>query len=189
MGNWKNQETLRKLYWDEGLTTAEVGKKLGCSRQTIHKWMNRHGIERRGKAGSDPNAPYKDKDKLQKLYHEEKLNCFEIADKFDTTDSTIRDWMDRFDIERIPMGPKTPEPNLYTTGEGYEFISHQQGDEFRLHRLLAVAEYGFEKVKGREVHHKNNIPWDNRPENLELLSKEDHARHHAIESGLGKNHG
>jgi hypothetical protein len=30
-----------------------------------------------------------------------------------------------------------------------------------------------------DVHHKNHIPWDNRPENLEIIGHAEHtARHH-----------
>jgi len=46
------------------------------------------------------------------------------------------------------------------------------------HRLLAVAEWGLDAVRGMDVHHQNNIPWDNRPENLELLTRAEHRREH-----------
>lgn len=51
-------------------------------------------------------------------------------------------------------------------------------DTVRVHRLLAVSEYGLSELKGKEVHHKNGIKWDNRPENLEIMTKEEHASHH-----------
>jgi transcriptional regulator with PAS, ATPase and Fis domain len=50
-----------------------------------------------------------------------------------------------------------------------------------IHRLVAVAEYGFDAVVENHVHHKNHIPWDNRPSNLELMSQEEHYRYHAEE--------
>lgn len=46
------------------------------------------------------------------------------------------------------------------------------------HRLQMVAEHGFEELIGKVVHHKNEIPWDNRPDNLELLSPSEHAMVH-----------
>lgn len=50
---------------------------------------------------------------------------------------------------------------------------------FYVHRLTAIAEYGIDAVKGMHVHHRNRIPWDNRPENLELLPPDRHCiRHH-----------
>jgi len=64
--------------------------------------------------------------------------------------------------------------------DGYEAWSHVAGDKHSVfvHRLLAVAEYGFDAVVGKEVHHKNSIRWDNRPGNIELLSKAEHTKRH-----------
>jgi hypothetical protein len=47
-----------------------------------------------------------------------------------------------------------------------------------VHRLLAIAEHGTDAVAGQHVHHKNGIPFDNRPENLELLSPSEHSKRH-----------
>jgi len=33
-------------------------------------------------------------------------------------------------------------------------------------------------VKDKHVHHKNGIPWDNRPENLEAMSRQEHRTIH-----------
>jgi hypothetical protein len=44
------------------------------------------------------------------------------------------------------------------------------------HRLLAVALWGFDAVADKEIHHKNGIPWDNRPSNLSLVSSSEHQR-------------
>jgi len=40
-----------------------------------------------------------------------------------------------------------------------------------------------------EVHHRNGIKWDNRPENIELKETTDHRKHHAEETDgyIGKN--
>lgn len=47
-----------------------------------------------------------------------------------------------------------------------------------IHRLLAVAEYGFEAVANRHVHHVNGIPWLNYGGNIELKTPEDHINDH-----------
>lgn len=47
------------------------------------------------------------------------------------------------------------------------------------HRLLAVAEYGFNAVTGKDVHHLNGIPWDNRASNIELIEPGDHTALHS----------
>lgn len=48
------------------------------------------------------------------------------------------------------------------------------------HRLLAVAKYGIDAVTDMNVHHKNEIPWDNRMENITLIPHDEHRRKHAL---------
>jgi len=71
--------------------------------------------------------------------------------------------------------------NIRTDKYGYERFQtkvHGEGKSFAHHRLIAVAEHGFDAVKGKVVHHENEIPWDNRPENLKLMSQSNHVREH-----------
>ena len=44
---WRDEETLRHLYWDEEMTLMEVADELGVTRPTIYQWMEKHGIDRR----------------------------------------------------------------------------------------------------------------------------------------------
>lgn len=58
-----------------------------------------------------------------------------------------------------------------------------QVDGYRVvlvHRLLAVAEYGFDAVQNRVVHHSNGVKWDNRPENIEIKTMSDHQSDHGV---------
>lgn len=73
---------------------------------------------------------------------------------------------------------KTDHATVFTTKNGYESIATHEANPVCLHRLVAVAEYGFDAVDGMHVHHKNRIPWDNRGRNIELKSPSDHAHHH-----------
>jgi transposase-like protein len=119
---WRDEETLRKLYWDEGLSSIQIAKKLGCTKPVILNWMKRFGIERRKE----------NKDKL--------------------------------------LAP-------FTNKEGYEVVSSSAygGDKAAyIHKLVAIAEYGWDAVDGKLVHHENEIKWDNRPENLTPLTRREH---------------
>jgi hypothetical protein len=62
----------------------------------------------------------------------------------------------------------------------FEKWSHrgEKRDRVRIHRLLAVAKFGFDSIKGKIVHHKSHIPWDNRPKNIELMTKSEHQSYH-----------
>lgn len=87
--------------------------------------------------------------------------------------------------------PECERPvSFRTRTDGYEYWHGQDaGGVFFIlhHRLLAVAEYGLDVVRGADVHHgKENasrlppveIPWTNWRENIEVMGKSEHASHH-----------
>jgi len=81
------------------------------------------------------------------------------------------------EAQRLRRGP----PSIGQDLDGYETFKTQIGDdvyEFKHHRLIAVAEYGFDEVTNKSVHHKNGIEWDNRPDNLEPLTSGEHRNQH-----------
>ena len=76
--------------------------------------------------------------------------------------------------------------NFNTTKDGYEvWTDTHAGETYRVqaHRLVAVAEYGFDAVTDKHVHHgagaeRSTTPFDNRPSNLRPLTAGDHQRLH-----------
>ena len=62
------------------------------------------------------------------------------------------------------------------SNSGYKTYRHN-GKTNYVHRLVATKAYG--KIpKGHEVHHKNRIKTDNRPQNLQVVSKAQHMAIH-----------
>lgn len=51
MGNpdakYRDEETLREMYLEKGMSCSRIGEKLGCCHATVHDWLNRYGIETR----------------------------------------------------------------------------------------------------------------------------------------------
>lgn len=129
---WRDEEVLRKLYWDKQLSAAQIGDRLGCDGSTVIKWLHKNNIRVR---------------KSRSEKHPEQKTC---------KDGYVR---------------------IRTSMDG-------RSCNVLMHRLLAVAEYGFDDVKGRIVHHKNRIPWDNRPENIEVTTQSNHMRQHASNEEL-----
>lgn len=127
--------------------------------------------------------PWRDKDLVNRLYHDKQMSGPEIADKLGCS---VRPIYDRIKETRSTSEAnriwtwKLP-PKIKTTENGYErFKTKVHGESMSVahHRLLAVAEHGFDALKSNVVHHKNGVPWDNRPENLELMDQSDHVRQH-----------
>lgn len=129
-----------------------------------------------------------DRSELYRLYWDKNYSLADLAQEYDVSSSTVHRWFNRLDI---PTRSRSEAANIrhlldevpYSTfKDGYERWMHQYRYRLRcvrVHRLLAVAEHGMESVKGKDVHHVNGIPWDNRSENLEILSSSEHAQRHA----------
>ena len=135
------------------------------------------------------DVSYREEDTLRRLYHDERLSTFEIAERFGVEHSTISKWMKRNDVE--PRSTSEAQSNrtdllkspaCYITDErGYSLWRTQHNDEQHtvyVHRLAAVAWNGFDAVAKKDVHHKNGIKWDNRESNLEPLTPSQHRKRH-----------
>lgn len=44
-----NPETLKKLYWEDNLSLADIGGIYGTSKQSIRRWFKKFNIPRRSK--------------------------------------------------------------------------------------------------------------------------------------------
>jgi len=128
------------------------------------------------------SADYRQRETLVELYHDEGLSQREVADRLDCGQSTVRKWMDRLDVSARPRIPQLSDPiPLGQDADGYEVWQHQHnGTKWTclVHRLCAVAWFG---KAGEAVHHRNGIPWDNRKENLQNMTQQQHNKHHAKE--------
>lgn len=131
--------------------------------------------------------PYTDPEWLRKKYYEEGYTTNEMADMAGCTSPTILRHMDKNGMDRKPQFVRAPPPRVEIDESGYErFRSTCKGERkmFKHHQLLAIAEGLAEpdEVFGEElidVHHVNEVPWDNRPDNLEVLTRGEHMAKHA----------
>jgi hypothetical protein len=146
------------------------------------------------------NSAVTDPEVLETLYWHEGLSMWRIAERLDCSETTVYRNMRKYGIDRRGTGYNSTSGKdvrndnpiyLRTRVDGYEQIQHTyRGENYRCyhHQLLMVA-MGEDphKVFSEEYdcHHKNEIKWDNRSENLELMTKEEHMRHHAEKNDLG----
>lgn len=191
---YRDEEILRRLYWDEWLSTSEMANIFDCHSSTVTRWMKKLGVDLRDSSQQKINhKELTDEDWLREKYHDEMKSITEVAEEIGCSRMPVFRALKRHGIERhdkyYAAGNLHPGFRMHVQGYMCAFSNHYEGDgeqtfeEVRIHRLLAVAEYGFDEVAGRSVHHKNGIPWDNRPENIEVMDKEDHVKHHFEERG------
>jgi hypothetical protein len=148
-----------------------------------------HGLKCHLTTVHSDTVPWRDEELLRELYLDQYLSTVEIAEKWGCGPQVVRRALKKFDIPRRSnskaqklVANKKPAHFRTVPGAGYESWYHDHDNEQKIvqvHRLVAVAEYGFSSVAGKVVHHKNNIPWDNRPENLRLMTDSAHKSMHA----------
>jgi len=51
---WHDKATIEKAYRDNSI--GEIATEWGCSKETIHRWLKRHGIERRSQSKAHRSA-------------------------------------------------------------------------------------------------------------------------------------
>lgn len=177
---WHDRETLYQKYVVEGKSGEQVADELGCDTSTVFKWMHRLDVPVRQAKHQMRDRAWRDKEAMEEMYLEKGMSTREIAEELDCKNPTIFKWLHRHGIPtRQPYSEKPP--SFRTDHEGHEIIQTKTGGVHRtvfVHRLIAVAEYGLDAIRDKVIHHDNGIPWDNRPENLEIMSRKKHRQHH-----------
>jgi transposase-like protein len=167
---WKNREKIAEAYQSDK-PVQDIADDWDCSTATIHYWVREFDIERR----ECYDGPWRDKQKMYDLYWGEMLSTAEIAERVGCTQPTISDWLNKHGIPTRYTAQEYGQ--ISTTERGYEYFA-VDCELVWIHRLLAVAEHGFDEVVGKQVHHKSDVPWDNRPENVEPVTDAEHIKRH-----------
>lgn len=156
---YHDKEWLEREYWENGRDTVDIGKECGVRAETIRRWLEKHDLGTRDRSEAVRKQWENDPERRRKQ----------------------SEWMAEHRDEFAPY-PSSIHPSIFTRNTGH-VVATGGGDEgsIGIHRLLAVAEYGLDAVAGMDVHHKNGIPWDNRPENIELLTRSEHMRTHRLQ--------
>ena len=186
--DYKNPDILERLYHDEGMSMEMIAKDLGVAPSTIYNYMKKYKIKTRPQNGISPknkeSKKYTNREKLERMYIEDGKSLQKISEVFGVSDTTILYWLDKYGIERRSAhGHSVNYAGYITRPDGYmswHSWTEEEGHKTVLeHRLLAVCEWGFEAVCDMEIHHINEIPWDNRIENIQLVTVSGHRSYHA----------
>jgi len=179
---YRDAEVLRELYLEQDLTSQEVADELGCAKSTVLRWLNKHGIEKTQFQAVNPVS--RSPEEIESMYYDDKKTIYDIAELEGCSSTAVQHFFEHHDIETdqgMYRGGRTNYATYYTDGDGYErWNTTVKGDHYHclVHRLMAVAEYGFEALDSCVVHHNTRIPWDNRLENIEVVSQSEHMKEH-----------
>lgn len=132
---------------------------------------------------------------LRHLYVERRLSMRDIEDETGHSDTTVYRRLKECGIETrdrtaaLTTASRRKPASFKTVPRGHEMWRTKTSEETKgvfVHRLLAVAEFGFEAVRDNIVHHGKEegklpaceIPWANWGKNLELMTASQHSNHH-----------
>jgi len=179
---YEDKNWLRDKYLIEELKISQIAELCNVSDTVIVKRLEEFGIETRG-THDYKDRPWTDRNTFEELYVKKSLSLREMAKELNCHISTINDWRNIHGFEKRGWEPgqRVEYAHFYTNKNGYEQSMTAVGDttkQYFIHRLVAIAEYGVDAVKDMVVHHKNGIPWDNRKENLSIMTRSEHSREH-----------
>ncbi|ADD07778.1 uncharacterized protein Nmag_4270 (plasmid) [Natrialba magadii ATCC 43099] len=117
-GAWRDEEVMEALYLLRGMSVSQIGDYLGCSGQTVWRWLDEHGIEAR--QASEPKYPrISSKDWLVKTYVEKNMTSGEIAEWVGCSSGVVWEWCQRHGIDCQENGswPRGEDHHLYGGGD------------------------------------------------------------------------
>lgn len=191
---YKNKTYLYNQYWNLKKTLKQIGKENNCHADTILYWMKKYNILRRnysesqkGKIVSIETRKKISKSKTgKKLSENHKENISKANKGLIPWNKGIKNWR---------TGSKNPawKGGRIKHSRGYILIytpEHPYCDDKRYvfeHRLVMEKKLGRYLKKEEVVHHENNIPNDNKIENLRLFKNTgEHSKYHNILGGIIK---
>lgn len=98
---------LREQYHGEERGTDDIGEELGVTRHAVRYWLDKHGIERRGRAQGPEEL--RDEEWMRRSYKEEGAAIQDIADALRVSDTAVHYWLDKHGIETRPTHGPAPE--------------------------------------------------------------------------------
>lgn len=177
---WRDEECLRTLYREEGLSTYELAERFGCSRPTVSNWLDRFDIPVRGK---QPDPCDLENERLARdLYVEKELSLSEVAEEVGCTVWKVRYWLDEHGIDTREAG-------------GSSFATSELTDEAWLRKQylesgLSVIEIAAHlNCSSRTVtswlkKHDISVPWSLPDEVTERLNDEEELHRLYVAEGL-----
>jgi len=171
-----SKEILQKKYWNERLSLKKIAQEEQVSPKTVARWMESWNIERR------PFSTKGLQTRLGAILTEETKK--KIAQKhLGKRLSPEHRKKVVANLNKYRWGNKNPAwtGGIVVSDNGY----------IGSHILLLEQKIGRYLEKDEVAHHKNEKRWDNRLENLQVMTFNKHSKYHAIKrykANKGLNH-
>lgn len=193
---YTNKETFQQVYSDLKSLNL-VAKFFGISLDTAHLWKTRLNIKtihydsNEGYKKRLEGKPYTDRETLQKYY--DQYSIYDLATMWNCNPTTISKWLKKLDIPVKTLSEqwarKAKNGSIVVKGDKFdlqEFKRVYTNSEYISKRVInyikdTVGECqccGVSDVL--DLHHINENPKDNRPENHVILCPNCHARVHRL---------
>lgn len=175
--------------YEAGMNAGDIGGRYGVSPQTVIRRLKRAGVTiRTSKDWAKGSPPFPmDEDRLRELAARG-MSTREMAPELGCSEECVRQRMIRLGIARLPAKARMERNHFWNGGRtvdrhGYVLVKvpgHPRANRagyVREHRLVMEATLGRYLEPGEVVHHKDDDPGNNAPENLVLYRKNaDHLR-------------
>lgn len=198
---YRNPDVLKEMYWDDEMSESSIAGHFGRTRGEVKQQMDRHGIDRRAKTAAkkiqrevEDSRPDLTEEVLRELYVDQRLSERAIAEMKGCSREVVATRLDWYGVERrshseaARVRNSREPPSFYTQANGYEVCEtwyEGKSETVLIHRLAAVAWYGFDAICDNVVHHRSGHKRDNREGNLQPMSGEKHGRLHAEKRNSG----
>lgn len=177
MNDYNGKKQKAAQMYKNGDSAPTIADEFDVSSYTVYRWLDDMGVSRRGQKDAQPSIEIEN---LEDMY--EDMTCQEIADEVGCSAQTVHNRLTERGIETRKDARRRKKAVPYRVQNGgYEsWRYHEDSTEYAVlvHRLAAVAWFGYEAVCGMDVHHKSGHPRDNREENFQLLTRSEHAKLH-----------
>lgn len=189
------KKLLKKLYCKEKKSLNEISKELNISKSTVLKNLKKHNIKTRPKHQDKFEISKK---KIKNLYINKKKTIYEIAEKYNRSNSTIREKLEEYGIPRRDSQYKSGENHPNWKGGIDDSIDY--GKKWDIQREKALERDNYKCVvcgrKNKDLKHHLNIhhikPFrktqNNNLSNLVTLCPKHHSELEHIDSNKVSNY-